>query len=895
MPEEAVYNLVMSDDSTLANYVRSLGGRKARRYWVELREGLDYGSLESFEASSSVLLPLRNRLHMTICSVFYPGEPPMHSGCYDLPPEKALIHKRLMDEKKEIHGNPNLTRVDKITAIKAVSKNLRDIGCICEAELSYSTIGQLYAEEGNGRESLECFHRALAAAEKYRHLSFICQLSGVLGSLHLDQGQIDSMKVYWDKALRSSIQWIIPRQTMRILTFYAHYYAKQGRLSLTHNLFEEALAICKEEDLGQNGIRFELDALNFYAGLGAWDIVGRMLPHIKGTTIEIRLRVLQEDTLKVLRIKQMEARYLMGLGEVERAEKLYNGIMQPLKMLRWPDPYTYCLLERAQGLMDNHEADKALPIIREGYQLAHDTNQPHISARFLMLKAQALLRLGDVAASQQALEMFDQQAASHSEDLRSELIAGDVLRLRFALAKDNDRDVGPAAEAALTRLERTIKNMGASGHGYLWMANCEELRHLLHDLTWEDPEIGYGNEMYWRSIYRMLGSKLRNDRNEKSRVGDAAGNTNFMELFRIQAKDARERIVNRGSVHCVYLEHNDDVRRWTCSEQGIRCEPLDISVNALDALVEKVSKAMATDPLDIEAVPDPQLATDLHTLARALLPPEVFTRSKDVSSEPFFVSTEGLLSKIPFETLNLSSGDEYTPLLMSRDVAYLRHANEFQEIDKRKPGIILVNNNPAWKFRDRTLYGPDLRAILDEGRTMAEALPDAAFLHGDSATKSNLLANWENASFIYLASHFIRDPDVPYLAFVPLANPHNLPGPEASFLDVEDVRAANLECCDVVVLSGCASGAPYIGLHNSSVGFGSAFLDAGAGSVIQTFWNVNDEDAKNLMSSFISSWSSNPTLVIRALSDTKRSFMTGTNGIRHPFNWAAYSVKIGRL
>jgi hypothetical protein len=552
-------------------------------------------------------------------------------------------------------------------------------------------------------------------------------------------------------------------------------------------------------------------------------------------------------------------------------------------------------LEWAQGLVDHRQPEKALPLIRKGLERADGMNQPRLSARLLMLQARARYDSGDFTGSELSLQKFERRAISFEIDLLSELHARDVLRIRLETAAGNDRGAMETAETALARLEHTLRRMGASGHGYLWAASGQDLRLLLHDLAKEDPNIGYGIELYWRDIYRILGSAPRNDQRETGGLAVDSISLPLMEQFRARASDTETRITARGAVHCIFLAHGEEVWRWTCSNSGIRRETLGPPVATLDSLIQRTRNAMAADPRDIDASPGNGLVTDLRALGKALLPPEILFGGTDTGNGTFFVSTRGLLSKVPFETFDVSDGEKYIPLLAHRDVAYLRHADESRDIEARGPGIILANENPAGKFWGLSTIGRVVRATIEEGRAAAEALPDATFLHGNSATEANLRDKWEQASFIYLASHFVRAPNIPYLSFVPLANPDNVPGPEASFLDVEDVRASNLERCDVVVLSGCASGAPYIGVKNTSAGFGAAFLDAGAGAVIQTFWDVGDESAKNLMMRFIDSWSNDPSSVIPALSKTKRSFMTGPNGIRHPFTWAAYAVQVSRL
>jgi CHAT domain-containing protein len=137
-----------------------------------------------------------------------------------------------------------------------------------------------------------------------------------------------------------------------------------------------------------------------------------------------------------------------------------------------------------------------------------------------------------------------------------------------------------------------------------------------------------------------------------------------------------------------------------------------------------------------------------------------------------------------------------------------------------------------------------------EGQVVASLYPNTILLQRETATKMNLTKHWNDASLVYIAGHVIRDADIPYLLLVPLATTEGDVGPDAGYLDISDVRETDLTGCDLVVLSGCSSGAPYVGRHNTGQG------------------------------------------VTRALCDVRREAMMGPNGIRHPFLWSAYSVKI---
>ena len=98
----------------------------------------------------------------------------------------------------------------------------------------------------------------------------------------------------------------------------------------------------------------------------------------------------------------------------------------------------------------------------------------------------------------------------------------------------------------------------------------------------------------------------------------------------------------------------------------------------------------------------------------------------------------------------------------------------------------------------------------------------------------------------------------------------------------------------LVVLSGCSSGAPYLTARRAAACLGDAFLDAGAGAVVQTFWDVGDVQARELMTAFVGALSQNPSK-IRTLNNVRRAALMGPRGVRHPFSWAAFSIQLGRV
>src|SRR5215467_3864026 len=103
----------------------------------------------------------------------------------------------------------------------------------------------------------------------------------------------------------------------------------------------------------------------------------------------------------------------------------------------------------------------------------------------------------------------------------------------------------------------------------------------------------------------------------------------------------------------------------------------------------------------------------------------------------------------------------------------------------------------------------------------------------------------------------LQHPRLPFVYFIPLADTTSATMAGA-YLEPQDVREADLSCCNLAVLSGCSSAVPYPAPNGIEPSLGDVFLDAGARCVLQTLWNVDDGDAASLMARFAEHYYESP-------------------------------------
>src|SRR5262249_15017538 len=199
--------------------------------------------------------------------------------------------------------------------------------------------------------------------------------------------------------------------------------------------------------------------------------------------------------------------------------------------------------------------------------------------------------------------------------------------------------------------------------------------------------------------------------------------------------------------------------------------------------------------LDAAAAPDAEFLTTSARLAHVLLPHEALEPS---STRRLLFSGDDLLAQFPLCALSVSP-NRYEPLVTRCDVAWVRfHAPSAHEASGPPLVIVEPEYAPSVRRRYSVLQQPLSRAAI-EAKHAAATLPQAVVLRGSEATKPAVVARAIVAPVVYIASHFVQDPEVPYVAFIPLA----APSPERaddSYFEISDIRGADLSKCRLVVL-----------------------------------------------------------------------------------------------
>jgi CHAT domain-containing protein len=236
------------------------------------------------------------------------------------------------------------------------------------------------------------------------------------------------------------------------------------------------------------------------------------------------------------------------------------------------------------------------------------------------------------------------------------------------------------------------------------------------------------------------------------------------------------------------------------------------------------------------------------------------------ADQRLIVIPHGILHRIPFAAL--FDGCQY--LIQQREVVVGPSASALTFC--RRP----VTSPSGHRLVVGHSDGGELPGALAEARQVARLLNATCVIESD-ATRANVLELARGADVIHLATHGFARLDAPLFSYLSLADEH---------LTALDCFELELDC-SLVTLSACESGLAHIAPGDEQMGLPRALLYAGARSVLQTLWRVDDETTARLMERFYSGLA-NGLGRARALRCAQLEVLADDSGRSHPFFWAAW-------
>jgi CHAT domain-containing protein len=248
------------------------------------------------------------------------------------------------------------------------------------------------------------------------------------------------------------------------------------------------------------------------------------------------------------------------------------------------------------------------------------------------------------------------------------------------------------------------------------------------------------------------------------------------------------------------------------------------------------------------------------------------------------IEPDGPIGAIPLQALADSAGSylgERFPVVVSRGLVAFQERSHLKPLTRRSPALVVAD--PALGGELANAF-PPLEDATREAQAIAAVFERAKVLRGKESTLEALELAREDAEVFHFAGHSIAVEGGAGLLLAPSTDGD----PRGRLLNGSRLLGQDWSHCSLAVLSSCSTGT---GERNGFVNPESlvrAFLNAGAGRVIASRWNVDTAATAGFMGRFYESVLSGalPSSALREAAEALRKDPTTA----HPYYWAAFQL-----
>lgn len=257
--------------------------------------------------------------------------------------------------------------------------------------------------------------------------------------------------------------------------------------------------------------------------------------------------------------------------------------------------------------------------------------------------------------------------------------------------------------------------------------------------------------------------------------------------------------------------------------------------------------------------------------------------------EQVIIVPEGLLSRLPFETLQSIDG----AFLIERvGVSYAISATHWQQQKRKVSGYLsstLISPNYA-KEGNIESYVSIPKGEKDNFKYLAyskeeinhlEHILNTDALEGD-IDKVNFSSTLSHSSIFHFSGHGYQDADDYRFSFLALADQSDELSDVVLSSEIDNMSSS----ADLVVLNACNTGSGELINGEGVFSLARSFFKAGAQSVVNSLWNIDDQSSSEIIQDFYKNLSSGQNKS-EALRNAKLSYINNAPDYRrHPYYWA---------
>jgi CHAT domain-containing protein len=540
-------------------------------------------------------------------------------------------------------------------------------------------------------------------------------------------------------------------------------------------------------------------------------------------------------------VQALNADFHFALGRVSAHANTMFTALDALHRRSDPRLRHTVLLALGQRLSDYGYDRAALAAIREAGIVALSTGRVKDAPETLGRLAYEQSKIGDPDAIR-SLGLARERASQISDTVMRARLTAEIARAEAVALQQSD----PRRSADhLTRAEQYYASAGLPLDRAQTLTRRAAVRLTIGDSTAAEEDLQHAT-----ALIRAMGAPLRgrdavrqlvDTQRDVYRVmvGLAVARHDTLAAFRYASAlradtiagdvaDAGWPRAEPGEVTLEYLTVGDRVLIWALSARGHGLVMSPVPGSDIRSAAQRFVNLIRLEG-DTAA---------RRELSRRLYDALVAPVSEQLSgAHRVVVVTDRDLSDVPFAALRDSMG---TYLITRYAFRYAGRAPDrgraIGELSTQSP---LLVGDPAW---DRSLF-PDLeslRSAAAEVRSLEALYRQPRVLAGGAATRASFLRELRRHDLVHFAGHAVVVSENPGASQLVLARDGS--AFNANVVFAREIAQLDLRSVRLVVLSACgesrALGERSVGRENGLV---QAFLDAGAGGVIASQWEADDD------------------------------------------------------
>jgi len=332
----------------------------------------------------------------------------------------------------------------------------------------------------------------------------------------------------------------------------------------------------------------------------------------------------------------------------------------------------------------------------------------------------------------------------------------------------------------------------------------------------------------------------------------------------------------RGEAAVVLALVSDTLLAWTLWDGGLHLTRRTVRSAELVRTAERVRSALELRARDTVALPGLQSLYD--ELIRPLLP------RLGREGIPLTIVADGELAGIPMAALHDRERGRF--LVEDHPLRFASSLRDPAGLPAASAGLPLaLVADPAF---DRRAF-PELQPLpgaAAEVEAIARGRPGARVLDGTHANASAVRAAFRRGGIAHFAGHAVFDDARPERSFLVVAAGGSMNTTDR--LTAAEIEKMQLGGLRLVVLSACQTSRAQAGRSGGFAGLAGAFLAAGAGGVVGSLWQVDDEATRALMERFHAAYARSGDAA-RSLRQAQLEMLRAAEpALRSPAAWAGF-------